>query len=79
MCIRDRNQLNTCYNYDAAGNLWQNGAYTYDAENRLTVLSSPVWYYVYDGDGNRVEKCTSSTCPVSYTHLGQPCLFVRLP
>lgn len=62
-----KNQLNTCYNYDAAGNLWQNGAYTYDAENRLTVLSSPVWYYVYDGDGNRVEKCTSSTCPSNGT------------
>lgn len=62
-----KNQLNTCYSYDAAGNLWQNGAYTYDAENRLTVLSSPVWYYVYDGDGNRVEKCSSSSCPSNGT------------
>ena len=62
-----KNQLNTCFSYDAAGNLWQNGAYTYDAENRLTALSSPVWYYVYDGDGNRVEKCTSSTCPSNGT------------
>jgi len=33
----------------------------------VTVLSSPTWYYVYDGDGNRVEKCTSSTCPSNGT------------
>ena len=33
----------------------------------MTVLSSPTWYYVYDGDGNRVEKCTSSTCPSNGT------------
>jgi len=47
----------------------QNGSttYTYDAENRLTALSSPAWYYVYDGDGSRVEKCTTSTCPSSGT------------
>jgi RHS repeat-associated protein len=64
-----KNQLNTCFSYDAAGNLTKNGSatYTYDAENRLTALSSPAWYYVYDGDGNRVEKCTSSTCPSSGT------------
>ena len=63
-----KNQLNTCFSYDAAGNLTQNGSttYTYDAENRLTVVSgSPAWYYVYDGDGSRVEKCTSSTCPTN--------------
>jgi RHS repeat-associated protein len=62
-------QRSTCYNYDAAGNLIQNGStqYTYDAENRLTALSTPLWYYVYDGDGNRVEKCTATPCPASGT------------
>ena len=65
-----KNQLSACFSYDAAGNLTTNGStnYTYDAENRLTVVSgSPAWYYVYDGDGNRVEKCTSSTCPTNGT------------
>ena len=64
-----KNQLNTCYTYDASGNLMQNGSttYTYDAENRLTALSTPAWYYVYDGDGSRVEKCTSSSCPSTGT------------
>ncbi len=63
-----KNQLNTCFSYDAAGNLTQDSTttYTYDAENRLTVLSTG-WYYVYDGDSNRVEKCTSSTCPSNGT------------
>jgi len=52
------NQLNTCFTYDAAGNLIQNGSvtYTYDAENRL--LATAGISYVYDGDGNRIEKCT---------------------
>ena len=67
-----KNQLNTCYSYDAAGNLVQNGSinYTYDAENRL-VWSSNGYEYLYDGDGERVIKCTagtqSNTCPSGST------------
>ncbi|HEV7220720.1 MAG TPA: hypothetical protein VGN39_17755 [Terriglobales bacterium] len=40
------------FNYDAAGNLTQNGSttYTYDAENRITATSG--YTYVYDGDGS---------------------------
>lgn len=67
-----KNQLNTCYGYDAPGNLTQNGTinYTYDAENRL-VWSTNGYEYIYDGDGNRVVKCTSgsqsNTCPAGST------------
>ncbi len=55
------NQLNTCFTYDAAGNLIKNGTttYTYDAENRL--IATEGYSYVYDGDGQRVEKCTEGT------------------
>jgi RHS repeat-associated protein len=58
-----QNQLNTCYGYDAAGNLTKNGnaSYTYDAENRL--IATAGISYVYDGDGQRVEKCTQGTAP----------------
>ena len=40
--------------YDAAGNMTQYGAYTYDAENRLKTGGGAT--YTYDGDGNRVAK-----------------------
>jgi|SRR6478752_4945172 len=52
-----------------AGNLVLNAAcptgsftptYSYDIENRLT--SFGVSSYVYDGDGNRVKKCTNAGC-----------------
>jgi RHS repeat-associated protein len=58
-----KNQLNTCYTYDAAGNTIQNGAatYTYDAENRL--ISTAGMSYIYDADGKRVEKCTAGSTP----------------
>ena len=57
------NQLNTCYTYDAAGNLIQNGSanYVYDAENRL--IAAGGYSYLYDGDGQRIEKCTEGTVP----------------
>jgi RHS repeat-associated protein len=57
-----KNQLTTCYSYDSAGNLMQNGSvnYAYDAENRL-VWSTNGYEYIYDGDGSRVAKCTSAT------------------
>jgi RHS repeat-associated protein len=54
-----QNRLNTCYSYDSAGNLTQNGssAYTYDGEGRLSGTAG--WTYVYDGDGKRVKKAGS--------------------
>jgi RHS repeat-associated protein len=57
------NQLNTCYKYDAAGNVIQNGNanYVYDAENRLIATGGDS--YIYDGDGQRIEKCTEGTVP----------------
>lgn len=65
------NQLHPCFNYDAAGNLIQNGTttYTYDAENRLiaAVGNGYADSYVYDGDGQRIEKCTEGTMPGSCT------------
>ncbi|MFZ1010367.1 MAG: RHS repeat-associated core domain-containing protein [Candidatus Sulfotelmatobacter sp.] len=56
-----QNQLNTCFTYDAAGNVMQSGTttYTYDAENRL--IANGADSYVYDGDGQRIEKCTEGT------------------
>ena len=58
-----RNQLNTCFTYDAAGNVITNGSvnYVYDAENRLIATAGRS--YVYDGDGQRVEKCTQGATP----------------
>jgi RHS repeat-associated protein len=60
-----QNQLPTScqFYYDAAGNLTKSGtvAYTYDAENRL--IATEGYSYIYDGDGNRVEKCTAGTTP----------------
>ncbi len=53
------NQLTTCsLGYDPAGNVTSNStaSYEYDAENRL--IATPGYSYVYDGDGQRVEKCT---------------------
>ncbi|MGC2695513.1 MAG: RHS repeat-associated core domain-containing protein [Candidatus Angelobacter sp.] len=49
------------YQYDAAGNMTFNATlpaqtYTYDSENRLTGAAG--YGYIYDGDGNRVEKVT---------------------
>jgi RHS repeat-associated protein len=50
--------------YDAAGNLWiipgTGGAtYLYNAENQMTSTSNSSMSYIYDGDGNRVEKSGS--------------------
>lgn len=59
----NQNQLNTCFTYDAAGNLIKDATatYFYDAENRI--IATAGLSYVYDGDGNRVEKCTEGTTP----------------
>jgi len=44
------------YSYDAAGNLLSNGymSFTWDAENRITSAGGAT--YIYDAEGNRVEK-----------------------
>jgi RHS repeat-associated protein len=67
------NQLTTCsFGYDAAGNMTSNNpaAYTYDAENRIIWTSGD--RYIYDGNGERVEKCVAATpttaCPTSGTN-----------
>jgi RHS repeat-associated protein len=64
----------TGFGYDPAGNMTSNSAinasYVYDDENRLiwTNLSSG-YRYLYDGNGDRVEKCVAATsttaCPTS--------------
>jgi RHS repeat-associated protein len=36
-------------------------SYVYDAENRL--IATAGYSYIYDGDGQRVEKCTEGTTP----------------
>jgi RHS repeat-associated protein len=71
-----QNQLSGYCN-DAAGNLILNilcpqnpiPTYVYDAENRLVWTSG--YRYIYDGDGQRVEKCQAATattaCPTSGT------------
>jgi len=64
-----KNQLNGFCN-DAAGNLILNATcptgtftptYSYDGENRLTSAAAN-YSYVYDGDGQRVKKCSNSGC-----------------
>jgi len=58
-----RDQLSTCFGYDAAGNLTSNGttAYSYDGDNHLIGTSG--MSYIYDGDGKRVEKCNAGSTP----------------
>ncbi len=58
------------YSYDAAGNLLNDGShsYTYDAENRLIkVDNGSTATYVYDANGQRAQKTTSSGT-VSYVY-----------
>ncbi len=42
------------------GNTTNNGAYVYDAENRLASVAVPATSYVYDGDGKRLIKCAGT-------------------
>jgi RHS repeat-associated protein len=61
------NQLHTISGadntYDAAGNMTHDATtgnnYNYDAENRITGAAG--YTYIYDADGNRVEKSNGST------------------
>ncbi len=68
----NKNQL-PGFTYDAAGNMTKNGGttYIYDAENRL-IWTTGGYRYIYDGDGNRVEKCVAGSattpCPTSGTN-----------
>ncbi len=54
-----KNQLANSF-YDAAGNTTNNGAYVYDAENRVASVTVPAASYVYDGDGKRLIKCAGT-------------------
>jgi RHS repeat-associated protein len=61
--VTTNNQL-TGDTYDAAGNLMTipgtgGATYVYNAENQMTSTSNSSTGYVYDGDGNRVEKTGS--------------------
>jgi len=50
------------YAYDAAGNMTNDGlghTFTYDQENRITGAAG--YTYVYDVDGNRVQKANGSS------------------
>jgi RHS repeat-associated protein len=57
------------YQYDAAGNMTYDAtaslSYTFDQENRLTGAGG--YGYIYDADGNRVEKVAPATNPTSGT------------
>src|SRR5262249_47522884 len=61
------NRLQGGYTYDAAGNLIADPTdgvtATYDPENRISSSTKDgiTTNYVYDADGNRVEKTTGST------------------
>ncbi len=48
------NQFTGGGRYDAAGNMVENGLYSYDAESRLSAAAGLT--YSYDGDGRRVKK-----------------------
>jgi RHS repeat-associated protein len=67
----NQNQLSPGFGYDPAGNMTSNQGIllVYDDENRL--IWTPQYRYVYDGDGNRVEKCAAvsaaTPCPTSGT------------
>jgi RHS repeat-associated protein len=55
------NKPNWCY--DAAGNLLNDSyhTYTYDAEGRVTNVDGSANSYVYDAQGHRIQRTTSST------------------
>ncbi|HKD79393.1 MAG TPA: RHS repeat-associated core domain-containing protein [Candidatus Angelobacter sp.] len=64
--MNGRNQF-LYYPYDAAGNMLNDGlySYTFDQENRITGANG--YGYIYDGDGNRVEKVSPPINPTSGT------------
>jgi RHS repeat-associated protein len=71
------NRVDT-YSYDAEGNLLNDGvhSYTYDAENRIKAVDGSGTTYIYDADGQRVEKTSASDhTGYIYDRLGQ--MFLR--
>jgi RHS repeat-associated protein len=68
--IAPNNQFTgTPYQYDAAGNMIQDAShsYTYDAENRLTTVDGgSTATYVYDAEGDRIEKIAGGVTTVYY-------------
>jgi RHS repeat-associated protein len=63
VAVNTKNQI-TGDTYDAAGNLMTipgtgGATYVFNAENQMTSTSNSTTQYVYDGDGNRVEKSGS--------------------
>src|SRR5436309_3382843 len=61
--VSANNQLQG-YSYDAAGNMTMDNnstSYVYDAENRISSASG--FTYVYDADGNRVQKTNGNINP----------------
>ncbi len=67
--VNTKNQLQSGYQYDAAGNVTYDGLhhYTYDAENRIIqVDSGSTATYVYNENGQRVRK---STAPGAFTEF----------
>ena len=62
------NQLLSCFGYDTAGNLTNNGGvqYVYDAENRISSTNGGA-SYTYDAGGQRVAKGATGT---TYFHFG---------
>src|SRR5437660_2088391 len=65
--VNANNRLQS-YDYDAAGNMTKDNKGTnnvYDAENRISSTSG--FSYVYDADGNRVQKTNGNTTPATGT------------
>jgi RHS repeat-associated protein len=68
--VNAQNRLLSPFQYDAAGNMTNDGThtYTYDAENRIIqVDGGATATYVYDPSGRRVQKTTGGTT-TSYTY-----------
>lgn len=75
----------TAYGYDAAGNLTNDGTFTYsyDAEEQLSSFisnstGSQVANYVYDADGNRVRKNVGSGW-TEYIYFGSNIIAEKAP
>jgi RHS repeat-associated protein len=54
------------FQYDTAGNLTNGTRYGYNAESQMTTLPNANETYVYDGDGNRIEKLVSGSVTKIY-------------